>query len=211
MTTRIGQPTPRIDGRAKVTGRALYPSDEDVKNPTSAFLLTSAIAKGRIKGFDLEEAQALPDVLDILTHENVGDEAKVPEQQSGGETTTTMQDDRVWHDGRIIGIVLADSYEVARDAAFRVRVHFEREVHSATFDCPGVDEERREPGEHEDYDVGDVASALARAEVTVDERYETPTSTTTPSSSSPPPPSGTATSSPSGSRASSPMACPATS
>ena len=175
MTSLIGQPRTRIDGRAKVTGHALYPSDEAVKNPAWAFLLTSAIAKGRIKSFDLEEALRLPGVLDILTHEKVGNEAKPPKMQSGGGTTTTMESDQIWHDGQIIGVVLADSYEIARDAAFRVRVHYDREPPSATFDCPGVKEERREPGEHEDYTVGNVEAALAAAEVSVNERYETPT------------------------------------
>jgi xanthine dehydrogenase YagR molybdenum-binding subunit len=175
MSTLIGQPQTRIDGRAKVTGHALYPSDEAVKNPAWAFLLTSAIAKGRIKSFDLGDALHLPGVLDILTYQNVGDQAKPPKQQAGGGTTTSMQDDRVWHDGQIIGVVLADTYEIAREAAFRVRVHYEKEQPSATFDCPGVEVERREPGEHEDYDVGDVAAGLAAADVTIDQRYETPT------------------------------------
>ena len=56
MTTRIGQSHTRIDGPAKVSGRALYPSDEPVKNPAWAFLVTSAIARGRIIRFDLDEA-----------------------------------------------------------------------------------------------------------------------------------------------------------
>ena len=69
MTSLIGQPHTRIDGPAKVTGRALYPSDEALRNPAWAFLLTSAIARGRIARFDLDEARAMPGVIDILTHE----------------------------------------------------------------------------------------------------------------------------------------------
>ena len=37
-----------------------------------AFLVTSAIAKGRIDRLDLDDARAVPGVLDILTHENTG-------------------------------------------------------------------------------------------------------------------------------------------
>ena len=96
MTTLIGQPHTRIDGSAKVSGRALYPSDEAVKNPAWAFLLTSAIAKGRIKSFDLDDALRLPGVLDILTHQNVGDQASPPKQQSGGGTTTTEYPNPSW-------------------------------------------------------------------------------------------------------------------
>ncbi len=174
----IGKPQVRIDGRAKVTGRARYPSDEAVPSPAYAFLLTSAIARGWITRFDLEEARAMEGVLDILTHENVGDEAKPPAQMSGGKTTTTLQSDRVWHDGQIIGVVVADSYEIAREAAFRVRIHYEKETPSATFGSPGAEEEVREPGEHKDYRVGDADAALATTApdaVTVDAWYGTPT------------------------------------
>ena len=90
----FGRPQLRIDGRAKVTGRALYPSDEPVLAPAYAYLLTSAIARGRITGFDLEEAQAIEGVLDILTYENVGHEASPP-QQMGGGSTTTLQNDHI--------------------------------------------------------------------------------------------------------------------
>ncbi len=171
----FGKPQLRIDGRAKVTGRALYPSDEPVGTPAYAFLLTSAIARGRIKRFDLAEALALEGVLDILTHENVGGEAQPPEQMTGGPTTTTLQSDRIWHDGQIIGVVVAGSYEIARDAAFRVHVHYEKEEPAATFGSAGAEEERREPGEHKDYAIGDVDAALRSAEVTIDAWYETPT------------------------------------
>ena len=174
MIVAFGQPHTRIDGPAKVRGHARYASDEPVANPAWAFLLTSAIARGRIKRFELDEALALPGVIDILTFANAGGEAKPPKQQSGGPTTTTMQDNRVWHDGQIIGVVLADTYEIARDAAFRVRVHYAAEPPSATFDSPGAVEEVRDDGEHKDYAVGDARAALAAAEVTVDQRYETP-------------------------------------
>lgn len=78
MDGDFGKPAIRIDGRAKVTGRALYASDETVANPAYAFLVTSTIARGRIEGFGLDAARAVPGVLDILTHENVGQEAKTP-------------------------------------------------------------------------------------------------------------------------------------
>jgi xanthine dehydrogenase YagR molybdenum-binding subunit len=44
----MGQPVPRYDARLKVTGSARFPSDVPVSNPAFAFLVTSAIAKGRV-------------------------------------------------------------------------------------------------------------------------------------------------------------------
>ena len=51
----MGRPVPRYDAAAKVTGRATYASDMPLDNPAYAFLVTSAIAKGRIDSFDLDD------------------------------------------------------------------------------------------------------------------------------------------------------------
>ena len=66
----MGPPAPRLDARLKVTGEARYAADFPVSNPAFAFLVLSPIAKGRIVGFDLNEARGVAGVLDILTHEN---------------------------------------------------------------------------------------------------------------------------------------------
>ena len=69
MATPLSEPQaiPRVDARVKVTGLARYPSDVAVANPAFAQLLTSAIALGSIRSINLDEAQAVPGVLDILT------------------------------------------------------------------------------------------------------------------------------------------------
>jgi xanthine dehydrogenase YagR molybdenum-binding subunit len=171
----IGHATPRIDGPAKVTGRASYPSDEPAGNPAHAFLVTSTIARGTIRAFHLEEARAVPGVLDILTYENVGGEADTPPPHGPGGETTTMQSSQIWHDGQIIAVVVADSFEAAREAAHAVRVDYAAEAPSATFGSTGVHEHGREPGEHKDFDIGDAERAFADAQVRVDAHYETPT------------------------------------
>ena len=62
----MGQPIPRYDARAKVTGRALYAADIALPDVAYAYSLSSRIAKGQIKSFDLTAARDLPGVLDIL-------------------------------------------------------------------------------------------------------------------------------------------------
>ncbi len=173
--TRIGDPVPRIEGRAKVTGRALYAADEAVANPAFACLVTSTIARGTIRGFDLADARAVPGVLDIMTHENVGDQADPPPPHGPGGETTTMQTPQIWHAGQIIGVVTADTYEAAREAARKVRVQYDEEAPAATFGSTGVTSEQREPGEHKDFAVGNFRTAFALAPVQLDQRYGTPT------------------------------------
>ncbi len=99
---------------------ARYPDDEPVADPAFAWLVTSSIARGRLRGLDLTAASAVPGVLDILTHDNVGSEVKPPAGPDQQATTTTLESDRIWHDGQIIAVVVADTLEAAREAGFQV-------------------------------------------------------------------------------------------
>src|SRR5437870_768269 len=101
-SAHIGQPALRIDGPDKVRGEARYPSDEPLAGAAWAVLVTSAAARGRVARLDLTAARAVPGVLDILTHENVGGQTRPPPAPGGqGRTTTTLETDEVWHDGQI--------------------------------------------------------------------------------------------------------------
>jgi xanthine dehydrogenase YagR molybdenum-binding subunit len=173
----IGKPATRIDGRLKVTGQAVYPADEPLARPAYAFLVTSAIARGRVTGFDLDAAKAVPGVLDILTHWTVGGEVKTPQGPSGPEQTTTMESDRIWHDGQIIAVVVGETFEAAREAAFKVRPHYAPEAPSATFGSPGVELEDPTARDkmHEHPMIGDAEAAYAAAPVKIDAHYSTPT------------------------------------
>jgi xanthine dehydrogenase YagR molybdenum-binding subunit len=175
LASQLGRPVLRIDGVAKVTGAARYPSDEPVRNPAFAYLITSTIARGRIAAFHLEAACAVPGVLDILTHENIGSGFETPMGPDGKPTTTTLESSQVWHAGQIIGIVLAETFEAAREAAHKADVSYAEEAPSATFDSPGVTIQPHEPDKGPDPKKGDAAAAFAAAAVKVDQHYSTPT------------------------------------
>jgi xanthine dehydrogenase YagR molybdenum-binding subunit len=171
----FGKPTPRIDGIAKVTGAARYASDEPVADAAFAYLVTSRIARGRIGRFRLERAMQVPGVLDILTYENVGDEAKPAPGPDGKPSTTTLESDRIWYAGQIIGIVVADTYEAAREAANRVEVDYIEEPPSATFAAAGVTTEPHQAEKTPDPKKGDAETAYAGAPVKFEAHYTTPT------------------------------------
>ena len=139
-TGLIGKPAVRIDGVAKVTGQARYAADELVANPAFACLVTSGIARGAVRAIKLDAARAVPGVLEILTHENVGDQVKPPMGPDQKPTTTTLESDRVWHDGQIVAVVTAETYEAAREAAGKVEIDYAEEAPSASFDSAGVTE-----------------------------------------------------------------------
>jgi xanthine dehydrogenase YagR molybdenum-binding subunit len=177
----MGKPEPRVDGRLKVTGEARYGSDFPVSNPAFGYLVTSSIAKGSIKSMDLDDAKAVPGVLDIFTHENTGELKNLKFGAGGGGPTTSIQDfgPKIQHDGQIVAMVVADSFEAAREAAYRVKVAYTAEMPSATFDSPGVTEQdaaKAGGGEPKKFpQAGDAEAAYSSAEVKLDAEYGTPT------------------------------------
>jgi xanthine dehydrogenase YagR molybdenum-binding subunit len=175
LRDRLGGAVERIDGVAKVTGAARYASDEPVGNPVYGHMLVSQIARGLIRAIDVTEAKAVPGVIDIVTHENVGSGFKPAKGPDGGPTTTTLESDRVWHDGQLIGLVVAESLEAAREGANKVKISYASETPAATFDSPGVETEPHKPQRGEDPKKGDAAAAFAGATVKVSEHYSTPT------------------------------------
>ncbi|MBR0939302.1 xanthine dehydrogenase family protein molybdopterin-binding subunit [Bradyrhizobium jicamae] len=177
----MGQPVPRYDAVAKVTGRAQYASDISLTNPAYAYLVTSSIAKGRIDGFDLGEAKRVAGVIDIITHENAQKLKATKLFSSGGYMSTTVQplsSPDIAHDGQIVAVVLAESFEAAREAAHRVKVNYISAGPTASFDSAGTTAGRAK-GQlamfKEDPKVGNFNAAFDQAEVKVTATYETPT------------------------------------
>ena len=176
----MGQPAPRIDGRQKVTGEARYGSDFVVSNPAYAFLITSPIAKGRIVRIDLSDARAVPGVLDILTYETMPKLTEVPYSGGGLGSTTSWQHlgPEIGHDGQIVGMVLADTFEAAREAAYRTKFEYSAERPSSGFESPGVVKEDASKANARAEDLpqsGDAEAAFASAAVKLDAKYGTPT------------------------------------
>jgi xanthine dehydrogenase YagR molybdenum-binding subunit len=177
----MGQPVPRYDAVAKVTGKAEYAADMPLAHPAYAYLVTSAIAKGRVDRFDLDEASKVRGVIDIVTHENAEKLKDAKFFSSGGYLSTTNQplkSNEIAEEGQIIGIVLAESYEAAREAAHLVKVSYTAVTPTTTFDSPGATSGRaRDQGTRvkDDPKVGDFAKAFGEAEVKVEAEYETPT------------------------------------
>jgi xanthine dehydrogenase YagR molybdenum-binding subunit len=103
QTAKIGDAAPRIDGRLKVTGEAGYASDVPLADPVYAFLATSAIARGRIADIDENASRAVPGVLEILTHRNIGNSVKQTKLFSDGgylgSTIMPLASNQIWHGG----------------------------------------------------------------------------------------------------------------
>jgi xanthine dehydrogenase YagR molybdenum-binding subunit len=177
----MGQPIARYDAIAKVTGKAQYAADVALISPAYAYLVTSSIAKGRIDGFDLDAARRVRGVIDIVTHENAEKLKEAKLFSNGGYAATTIQPLKsayIEQEGEIVAIVLAETFEAARQAAHAVKVNTTAAIPTTTFDSPGTTTARAK-GQlaqfKEDPKVGDFAKAFGEAEVKLTADYETPT------------------------------------
>src|SRR5437868_12647418 len=135
ITNFIGQPLNRVDGRAKVTGQAKYAAEYNVPNLAYGVVVSSAIAKGRIKDIDASDALTLEGVLQVFTHENIphlarSDDRYQDEVAPPGSPFRPLHDDEINYSAQPVALVVADSFELARHAASLVRVEYERDVHS---------------------------------------------------------------------------------
>jgi xanthine dehydrogenase YagR molybdenum-binding subunit len=167
----VGKSLDRIDGPKKVTGTAPYAYEHSPDDVTYAFPVQSAIAKGRIASIDTSEAQAIPGVITVLTHENA---PRLKEQE--GELAV-LQSNAVAYRGQFVALVVAETLEVARQGAEVVIVRYEEQPHDVQLSTDRSDlykPEHVNPFNETDTASGDVEAALASAAVSIDHTYSTP-------------------------------------
>ncbi|QJW90493.1 xanthine dehydrogenase family protein molybdopterin-binding subunit [Spirosoma taeanense] len=166
----IGSPISRIDGIAKVTGKAAYSMDHPVKNPAYAILIKSTIAAGRITDIDSSEAEKAPGVLAIITHKN----APKLNEKGGLRGGALLQSPEIEFFGQHIGIVIAETYEQARYASRLVNVAYDKRDPKVDFEKLADKARTPKDKERDDLKKGDAKGALNQATIKVEEVYETP-------------------------------------
>jgi len=164
----IGRSVPKIDGRVKVTGEALYAGDLRFPNMLFGKILTSPYAHARILSIDTSEAKKLPGVKAVITHKNV------PRKKYGISPARYDENifciDKVRFVGDEVAAVAAIDEETVYKALELIKVEYE--VLPAVFDpvealvpgAPLVQEEY--PGNINTeihHSFGNVEKALSRA------------------------------------------------
>jgi len=173
----VGKATDRIDGKFKTTGTAPYAYERHdvVANQAYGYVLGAGIAKGRIRAIDTKAAKASPGVVAIVTT------LDMPALGLGRMNAANLfGGPQVQHYHQAIAVVVAETFEQARAAAFLVKVDYAREpgqfdleaVASSAKPVPG-DSGEGSGGGGEDR-TGDFEGAFASAPVKFDETYTTP-------------------------------------
>ena len=130
----FGRPIRRVDGPLKVTGHAKYAGEYAADGLLHGYVVSSTITKGRITSIDVTAAMALSGVVKIFTHENrpeLSEKSKnyQDEVSPPGDPFRPLASDRVLYSDQPIALVVAESFEAARDASALVKITYAPEPH----------------------------------------------------------------------------------
>ncbi|MDM7922611.1 MAG: molybdopterin-dependent oxidoreductase, partial [Pyrinomonadaceae bacterium] len=123
----------RVDGRAKVTGKATYIAEFRFPNLAYAYLVPATIARGEVRDIDTAEAEKQPGVIRIFTHKNAPKLAvQMPDEEFGEKSRQfyALTTNTVLFSGQPVAVVVAESFEQARFAAGMVKVDYESQTPS---------------------------------------------------------------------------------
>ncbi|SFG42144.1 xanthine dehydrogenase family protein molybdopterin-binding subunit [Methylobacterium gossipiicola] len=178
--TYVGTAHSRVDGPAKVTGQAKYAGEFSAPDLAHGYVVSSAIARGRITALDTAAAEAVPGVLKVLTHENrprtawldynYQDQVAPP-----GSPFRALYDDKVHYSGQPVALVVAEDFDTARHAASLVKVAYEAETPNtdlaALQDQAYVPPKKRSGIKPPPEPWGDAVGAYEAAPIKLDGRY----------------------------------------
>ncbi len=129
QSTVIGKEITRIDGVLKVTGAAQYGVEYPLENMAWGVGVHSTVGAGKIAQIDSSEAEKMPGVLAILHHGNTEKLFRAAnsfeESSRPGESRPPFEDDQVYYYGQFVALVVADTFERAQAAAYRVVVKYD--------------------------------------------------------------------------------------
>ncbi len=187
----VGKSARKVDGRALVTGKPVFTADLCLPGTLHVKILGSPYAHARILDIDTSEAEAIPGVACVLTHENTPPTRHTTAGQGAPEPSpydARMFEDKVRFVGDRVAAVAADSEEAADAALKAIRVEYEELRPVLSIDealregAPVVHDERDSTGIYDadrnlvadvDIDVGDVEAGFAGSDVVVETTCET--------------------------------------
>jgi xanthine dehydrogenase YagR molybdenum-binding subunit len=116
-------------------------------------------------------------VVKVYTHLNAPHRIATPYTQKGGyasDTNMPLSGPEINNGGQIIAMVIAESYEIARDASHRILVRYAANVPAGTIDSPGAEVIHPEALREREKTAGDFSAAFAAAPVKIEGKYSTP-------------------------------------
>lgn len=121
----FGRSIPRVEARAKVTGKAEYVHNLRLPGMLYGKLYRSTVAHGRIRGIDVSAAQTMPGVYAVYTAADIRKLIPEPYYGPAFHDQPILAVDKVRHVGEPVALVLAADPHVAEAAAQRIVADYE--------------------------------------------------------------------------------------
>lgn len=170
----VGKPLPRVDGADKVSGRAKYTHDINLPYMLWMKILRSPYPHARILSIDTRQAEALPGVKLVLTHQNA---PPIPWYGNRSKLFDTM----LRFVGDEVAALVASDEHTAAEAAALIQVEYEELPYVLD---PAVALQPGAPAIHEGgnlmggkpslYTRGDSEKGFAEADFIVEETFRSP-------------------------------------
>jgi CO/xanthine dehydrogenase Mo-binding subunit len=125
MTVQIGRSIPRLEARAKVTGRAEYAHNLRLPGMLHGKLFRSTVAHGRIRAIDTSAAAAIGGVARIITGEDIRTLIPSPYYGPAFHDQPILALEKVRYIGEPVAAVLAADPHVAEQAAQAIVAEYE--------------------------------------------------------------------------------------
>ena len=117
----VGKPEPRVDGRHKVTGKAIYAADRTFQGIAWGKVLRSPLPHARITKINVSRAKKYPGVLAVLTADDVSNQLVGRQLRD----MPILAQDRVRFIGEKVAAIAAESPELAEKAANLIEVEYD--------------------------------------------------------------------------------------
>ena len=177
----VGKPINRVDGSLKVSGQAKYSAEIHLDNQAYGVLVGATIAKGQVESIDSDSLKGIPNIIKVVTDP----EHFLRNSQQGTKTKAPKQGvSEIFYHGQPIAVVVAETFEAAREGAKALKVTYKDETDQAALNftqelsnAHAVDEKK---GSDKNNVQGDPDQGLADASVTVDRFYHTPSQSNSP-------------------------------
>jgi CO/xanthine dehydrogenase Mo-binding subunit len=121
----VGRSVPRLEGRAKVTGRAEYVHNLRLPGMLHGKIFRSTVAHGRIKRLDVSAARAVEGVHRVLTGADIRTVIPDPHYGPAFHDQPILALDKVRYAGEPVALVLAADPHVAEEAAGLIVAEYE--------------------------------------------------------------------------------------
>lgn len=161
----LGKALPRPEGPLKVTGRACYSAEYALDKCAEGVLVTAPLASGKVLQVHKESVLDMPGILAVIA------DSRLLVRSTLGEPVKRY-DGSIDYWGHPVALVVAESFEQARDAAKHLRIDYEMDDLAEVICDPADPRIEWQPAKNPQQQ-GDLDRAMAEAAHAVDVTYTT--------------------------------------